>query len=552
MLKPGDSFERYTVEALLGEGGMGAVYRAHDPKLGRRVALKVISDGAAKGAEASARLQREARAAAAIDHPNAISIFDVGEHEGTPYIVMELVEGRTLRACVGNAGLSLQARVGQLTDVARALAVAHRRGLVHRDIKPENVMLREDGMVKVLDFGIARRTAREVDPHADTAGTGAASTALPTLTVEGVKMGTPVYMAPEQIRGDGLDGRADQFAWGVLAYELCAGRLPWRGADALAAMASVLTDPADRAPLALAGVPPAVQEVVLRALEKRPDDRFASMDDVVRALEAAARGEPAPAPAPRSARAGATEAQRFSTGEIKEVLGKALERQAEKQGSTGLGFDELLAVAAEVGVDPESLREASRALRAARDKPLAAPAPTGLDPAEAAKRDAWIRRRRKELHLHAGVYAIVNAGLLVLGLLLLTFTPWWIWFLPALAWGVGLAIHALVALSSNEDDWREHTEAIKWWNDRQLRRHEERMARTNRRQARRGPEVPASLERGAPRGEPREAPGRRVRAPNEPEKVRVAAADTARRRLSDAEEEAAAAEEPAAERKQRR
>src|SRR5580698_2817537 len=138
MLKPGDTFERYTIEALLGQGGMGCVYRAHDTRLGRRVALKVISDGQRDGSgevASDARLLREARAAAALDHPNVVSIFDVGEHEGTPYIVMELVDGRTLRTAVGDASVPVATRVAQLADVARALAVAHERGLVHRDVK---------------------------------------------------------------------------------------------------------------------------------------------------------------------------------------------------------------------------------------------------------------------------------------------------------------------------------------------------------------------------------------------------------------------------------
>ena len=304
MLKPGDAFERYTIEALLGQGGMGCVYRAHDPRLGRRVALKVISDGST-AADANARLVREARAAAAFDHPNVVAVFDVGELDGAPYIVMELVEGRTLRTAAGAAGEAappLSTRVAQLADVARALAGAHRRGLVHRDIKPENVMVRDDGMVKVLDFGIARRAGGggTVDPSAATQ-----TLALPTLTVDGIKLGTPVYMAPEQIRGDTLDGRADQFSWGVLAYELLAGRLPWRGAgDALAVMASVLTDAADRAALEQAGVTPEIADVVLRALEKRPEERFASMDDLLRALEAAGRGEASPRRGPGRARGG--------------------------------------------------------------------------------------------------------------------------------------------------------------------------------------------------------------------------------------------------------
>jgi serine/threonine-protein kinase len=321
-------------------------------------------------------------------------------------------------------------------------------------------MIRDDGVVKVLDFGIARRMGGAVDPTATTQ-----TPALPTLTLEGVALGTPLYMAPEQIRGDALAGAADQFSWGVVAYELLAGRLPWRGADALAAMASVLTDPVDREALDRASVPRSVQDVVMRALSKRAEDRFASMDDAVRALEAAARGEAA-SPAP----AGATAAQRFSTAEVREVLGKAIERQAETQGSTKLGFADLLAVAAEVGIDPASLREASRALRM-RDEQASAVGST------TERRDAWLRRQRRSFQRHAGVYAIVNGAILIFGLVLLSFTPWWIWFLPALGWGIGLAIHALVALTANADDWTEHEEGMHHWNEQRRRKHEERMAR---------------------------------------------------------------------------
>ena len=274
-------------------------------------------------------------------------------------------------------------------------------------------------------------------------------------------------MAPEQIRGDPLDGRADQFSWGVVAYEILAGRLPWRGADALAAMASVLTDPVGRDALDAASVPRAVQDVVLRALCRQPEDRFASMEDAVRALEAAARGgEPAGVPS-----SSITAAQLFSTSEVREVLGKAVEQQAQAQGSTKLGFDDLLAVAAEVGIDPDSLREASSALRARKQESDAlAPDPR--------KRDAWLRRQRRALRRHAGVYAIVNAAILVLGLVLLPFTPWWLWFLPALGWGIGLAIHAFLAFTANEDDFAEHEQGMQWWKENR-RKHAELIAQGN-------------------------------------------------------------------------
>jgi eukaryotic-like serine/threonine-protein kinase len=450
MLQPGDTFERYTIEALIGQGGMGCVYRAYDPRLDRRVALKLISEGSAPAAT-NARLLREARAAAALDHPNAVAIFDVGERDGAPYIVMELVEGRTLRRGPGDSAPPIPTRCAQLADVARALSAAHKRGLVHRDIKPENVMLRDDGMVKVLDFGIARRTGGTVDPASAT------QPALPTLTVDGVKLGTPVYMAPEQIRGEELDGRADQFAWGVLAYELLAEKLPWRGGgDALAVLASTLTDPVERVPLERAGVLPAVASVVLRALEKRPEDRFASMDELRTALEFAMDGKALVEPAPAAAAVGTTLAQQFSTSEVREVLGRAIEQQGAKPQSIKLGFEDLIGIAAEVGVDVESLREASRALRTRGEEQVSARA-------HSAQRDAWLRQQRLMFYRHAGIYAIVNAALLVLGLMLLSFTPWWLWFLPALAWGVGLAIHGLLAFTSNEQDWAEHNEGMQWW-----------------------------------------------------------------------------------------
>ena len=341
--------------------------------------------------------------------------------------------------------------------MARALAAAHKRGLVHRDIKPENVMIRDDGMVKVLDFGIARRTGGPTNPQSAT------QPALPTLTVEGMQMGTPVYMAPEQIRGEKVDGRADQFAWGVLAYEVLAQKLPWRGGnDLLAVMASALTDPVDRSALEEAGVSPAVVRAVLRALEKKPEARFATMDELRTALESTAPAEGLEEPSKAVPVASATMAQQFSTSEVREVLAHAIERQAVKQDSVKLGFEDLIDIAADVGVDVESLREASRALRVRSEEQVTASA-------EAAKRDSWLRHRRLAFYRHAGIYVIVNAALLVLGLFLLTFTPWWIWWLPALGWGIGLAIHGLIALTSNEHDWAEHNEAMQLWRENQNR-----------------------------------------------------------------------------------
>jgi serine/threonine-protein kinase len=293
-LEVGRTFDRYTIEAVLGEGGMGRVYRAYDPRLHRRVALKVLaledspgtstSGGAGSNpshpSDGAARMLREARAAAALDHPNAVAIFDVGDVDGDPFIAMELIEGRSLRAYIGRPEVGWDRRLRWLADVARALAAAHKRGLVHRDIKPENVIVREeDGVVKVLDFGIARRPDAPVDPTGATQHVG-----LETLTSKGLVVGTPRYMSPEQIRGDAIDGRSDQFAWGVLAYELLGGQAPWKRADdSLAAVAAVLTT--DPEPLDVEGLPDVVRHAILRTLSKSVDARYTTMDLLLRVIE---------------------------------------------------------------------------------------------------------------------------------------------------------------------------------------------------------------------------------------------------------------------------
>ena len=556
MLKPGDTFERYTIDAAIGHGGMGSVYRAHDARLDRRVALKVISDGieSAGRADADLRLVREARAAAALDHPNAVSIFDVGSFEGAPYIVMELVPGRTLREVVGDGSVPVATRVAWLADAARALGAAHQLGLIHRDIKPENVMVRDDGVVKVLDFGIARRTS-SVDGSAPTM-----SPALPTLTKEGVKVGTPVYMAPEQIRSDALDGRADQFAWGVLAYELLAGKLPWRGAgEPHAAVASILTDDVPREPLERASLPPDVEAVVLRALEKKPEARFASMDDVVRALDAALRGpgssersseresarmpsigaappSSTPRSAPRSAReaapapsaASATLLQRYSTDEVQEILARAVEQQEALGGDTRLGFDDLVAAAREVGVDPEVLRAASRDLRARQH----------AQPDLGAARDARIRKKRRGIYRHLGIWAIVNVAMMLVGLVEGGHDPTG-FFVPGLLWGIGLAIHGLRAFMADEDDWREENE---------------KKEKQERKKRRRAQAIDRALDEGAAALLKTGALLQRRIAPSQGRapapRVRVSAAGTATGESeAAAEEEAAAAERARAERR---
>jgi anti-sigma factor RsiW len=291
-IRPGSLLGRYVVGEALGEGGMGTVYIARDPELARNVALKVVAHAALDSDAQRKRLVREARAAAQLQHPNVVTIFDVGQIEEATYLAMELVAGKSLRAYVGDAAVPVARRVGWLIDVAKALDVAHAHGLVHRDIKPENVMVRSDGVIKVVDFGIARRLdLHEGDPRE--------ARTHSTVTDRDAVVGTPMYMAPEQLRGEAVDARCDQFAWGVLAYELLTGVRPWSG-KGLSLVSQILS--ADLPRLALAGgaaVPPALEAIVRRATAKVAGDRFGGMGEVVRALgEAGGR-------APRAKRSGA-------------------------------------------------------------------------------------------------------------------------------------------------------------------------------------------------------------------------------------------------------
>jgi serine/threonine-protein kinase len=284
-----DALERYQILHLIGRGGMGLVYCARDTRLQRNVALKVLraySDGDEARADRApwvARMVREARAAAALAHPNIVAIHDVGEfpmRDGEPlcFIAMELIEGVSLRAFIGRSDIPVERRLEWLADVARALAFAHSHGIIHRDIKPDNVMIRDDGVVKVLDFGLARRTEGVAPPMA--------SEVLPTLTEEGKVLGTPLYMAPEQMGGTVLDGRADQFSWGVIAYELLAGKPPWpAGRDSIQVVAQMLMHEPPPLRTLQPAISPVLAEIVHRALARDRENRFASMDAVLEAIE---------------------------------------------------------------------------------------------------------------------------------------------------------------------------------------------------------------------------------------------------------------------------
>jgi serine/threonine-protein kinase len=265
-LEPGQRFDRYTVESLVGQGGWGQVFRAIDGKLRRRIALKVLRPERASDA---ARFLREARAAAALSHPNVVSVFDVGEAEGRAFIAMELIEGRLLSEYVGNASASLGQKISWLLDIARALGAAHEANLVHRDVKPQNIIVTSGGAVKILDFGLAKRTAPAPLPSS-----GDSISAISHHTAVGKVVGTPKYMAPEQRAGAELDGRADQYGWGLMAYELLGGVSPTDAVDKPRLLSEIVP-----------GFPFELAVVLLKTIAHRREDRYASMEDVVRAIE---------------------------------------------------------------------------------------------------------------------------------------------------------------------------------------------------------------------------------------------------------------------------
>jgi hypothetical protein len=273
---------RYVLGSRLGRGGAAEVFRARDERLGRDVVLKLLRERDGNGAR---RMALEAQAAALFQHPGSVIVFDVGEHEGMPFIAMELVRGEPLATLVGDAAIPTARRIAWLADIARVLAAAHRAGLVHRDVKPSNVMIRDDGQVKLLDFGIARRHAED--------GPDAAA----RLTSDGAFVGTPGYAAPEQVTGEPVDGRADQFGWGATAYEMLSGQRAFAGADVGAVLAKVLCESppplAERAP----EVPAAVIAAVERALARAPAQRLASLDEAADLLEPFAERLPPRTPA---------------------------------------------------------------------------------------------------------------------------------------------------------------------------------------------------------------------------------------------------------------
>jgi eukaryotic-like serine/threonine-protein kinase len=269
-LTPGTRLGAYEILSALGAGGMGEVYRARDPRLDRQVAIKLLPSALAADPHARERLRREAMAVAAVDHPYICKIFEIGEHEDALFLVMEYIDGETLHRRLQGGALPLSEALRVAGEIAEALQAAHDRRFLHRDLKPANVMLTEQGHVKVMDFGLAKRVDDLPSPDEATRELG------PQLTAHGSIVGTPDYMSPEQVKGVTLDARSDLFSFGVILAEMIGGRHPFRQRSTGETLSAVLREPPD-----LSGaIPQRLADVVRRLLAKRPEDRYASAADV--------------------------------------------------------------------------------------------------------------------------------------------------------------------------------------------------------------------------------------------------------------------------------
>ncbi|MFY9549673.1 MAG: protein kinase [Thermoanaerobaculia bacterium] len=277
-LSAGTRLGPYEILSPLGAGGMGEVYRARDTRLQREVAVKVLPSSFSGDLDRLRRFEQEARAASALNHPNILTVLDVGELAGAPFVVSELLEGVTLREALEGSPLPVRKAVDYGVQIAQGLAAAHEKGIVHRDLKPENLFVTNDGRVKILDFGLAKLVPRQADVE---------STNAPTLTAgtePGVVMGTVGYMSPEQVRGGSADQRSDIFAFGTVLHEMLTGVRAFRGASAVEAMNAILKEEPAEASRSRAEVTPALDRIVRRCLEKSPSERFQSARDLAFAL----------------------------------------------------------------------------------------------------------------------------------------------------------------------------------------------------------------------------------------------------------------------------
>jgi Tol biopolymer transport system component len=280
-ISSGSKLGRYEIRSKIGEGGMGEVYLARDTQLGRDVAVKVLPSTYSDDAERLHRFEQEACAASALNHPNILSIYDVGAHDGSPYVVAELLQGQTLRQRISGTPLAQKRAIDYALQIAHGLAAAHEKGIVHRDLKPDNLFITNDGRVKILDFGLAKLTGA--------GNTELSQTSIPTRRVDtdpGKVMGTVGYMSPEQLKGRAVDHRSDIFSFGAILYEMLSGRRAFHGESAAETMSAILKEDPPDVSETNQRISPALERLVNHCLEKNPESRFHSASDLAFALEA--------------------------------------------------------------------------------------------------------------------------------------------------------------------------------------------------------------------------------------------------------------------------
>ena len=278
----GRTLGHYRIVEQIGAGGMGVVYRAHDERLDRDVAIKVLPEEVAHSGDRLTRFEREAKAVAQLAHPNILEIWDFGSEDGIPYAVMELLDGKSLREIIRSSGLSTGKAVDYAMAIADGLAAAHDKGIIHRDLKPENAFLTRDGRIKILDFGLAKLRVPDADLMTET----------PTQTLDtapGDLIGTIPYMAPEQVQGKPADHRSDIFALGVVLYEMLTGQRPFRGSTTVETAAAILREDPEPIKSAAIGGAPGVASIVSKCLEKDPAKRFQTARELAEDLRLLSR-----------------------------------------------------------------------------------------------------------------------------------------------------------------------------------------------------------------------------------------------------------------------
>src|SRR5215510_9277588 len=270
----GQALSHYLITTKLGAGGMGEVYRANDTRLNRDVAIKVLPASFANDADRLLRFEQEARATSALNHPNILTVYDIGTHEGSPYIVAELLQGEELRDQLNGGVLPERKAIDYGQQIAQGLAAAHHRGIVHRDLKPENLFITTDGRVKILDFGLAKLRPQRNETISSEVATEK------QITDPGTVMGTVGYMSPEQVRGQPADHRSDIFSFGAILYEMLIGQRAFRRETMAETMTAILKEEPPELNETSTKVNPALERIVRRCLEKQPERRFQSASDL--------------------------------------------------------------------------------------------------------------------------------------------------------------------------------------------------------------------------------------------------------------------------------